>query len=286
MASTAYKIGVDIGGTNMKAVLFNGSKIIEESSLSTPQDNPEHFFNIFKALIAPLLERTRTEKKKIAGIGISIAGMHDFHNGRIAYPPNLTYLNGVEIIRQLEQRFGVSAKFDNDTNCFLRAEAKLGSAEKFNNVFGITVGTGIGGGWWLNRKIYRGSHGSAGEIGHIVTQFSEAKTLEKIYQELASNDLSEIAYQAYQGNEKSERIFERIGEYLGYTCANVVNILDPEAIIIGGGVAQSDELFFPVIKKTMQSHIASPLSQKTKILKAKLGNNAGAIGAALLHEDQ
>jgi predicted NBD/HSP70 family sugar kinase len=284
MSKDNYKIGIDIGGTNIKAVLLSGHKIIEETTLSTPWDNLEHFFSILQALIDPLLERAGQDKKKVEKAGLSIAGMHDLQNNTIIRSPNITYLNGVEIISEIEKRMDLSVKFDNDANCFLRAEAKLGAGAKFNNLFGITIGTGIGGAWWLNNKIYRGGHGSAGEIGHAMIRFDPPTTLEKFYQEITGKKPLEIAEEAYRGDEQAEKIFEQIGEYLGYTCANIINSIDPEAIIIGGGVTGSSELFFPSLKRTMQANIASPLATKTKIIKAKLGNNAGALGAALLFE--
>lgn len=283
MSKDTYKIGVDVGGTKMKAVLLSHHKVIEEGELATPQDNTDHFLNMLKALLDPLLEKADTDKKKIEGIGLSIAGMHDLRNGKIVYSPNITYLNNLEVVKEVEKRWGYSAKLDNDANCFLRAEAKMGAGEKFNNLFGITIGTGIGGAWWLNNKIYRGSHGSAGEVGHTIIHFENTSSLEEWYQSLSDQQLSVVAEQAYRGEEESEETFKKLGEYLGYTCANAVNLIDPEAVIIGGGAAESEELFFPYTKKVMQSYIASPLSKKTKLLKAKLDDPA-ALGAALLFE--
>ena len=283
MSQDNYKIGVDVGGTKMKAVLLHENKAIEEGELATPQDNLDHFFNMMKALLDPLLEKAGEDKKKIEGIGLSIAGMHDLHNGKIVNSPNITYLNNVGITEEIENKWGYSARLDNDANCFLRAEAKMGAGEKYNNLFGMTIGTGIGGAWWLNNKIYRGSHGSAGEVGHTIADLCNISSLEEWYQSLSDQPLSVIAEKAFKGEEESEEIFNKLGEYLGYTCANIVNLVDPEAVIIGGGVAESEELFFPYTKKTMQSYIASPLSQKTKLLKAKL-KNSSALGAALLFE--
>lgn len=283
MSVDNYKIGVDVGGTKMKAVLLHEYKVIEEGELATPQDNLDHFFNMMKALLDPFLEKAEKNKKRIEGIGLSVAGMHDMHNGKIVYSPNITYLNNLEIIKEVENRWGYLTRLDNDANCFLRAEAKMGAGEKFNNLFGMTIGTGIGGAWWLNNKIYRGSHGSAGEVGHTIAHFVDISSLEQLYQSLSEQPLSVIADKAYKGEKESEKIFQKIGEYVGYTCANMVNIVDPEAVIIGGGVTRSEELFFPYTKKMMQSYIASPLSQKTKLLKAKL-NDSGALGAALLFE--
>lgn len=277
-----YTIGIDIGGTNMRAVLFNGEKVIESFTLSTPENSLDKFYSFLKALVDPLAEKAKQDKKKIGGIGLGIAGMHDLNKGKIVKSPNIPYLNEVGICSYVEKKFSLPVKLDNDTNCFLRAEAKFGAGAKFKNVFGITLGTGIGGAWWLNNKIYRGSHGGAGEVGHTLIYFPQREELEEAYHRLTNNNPSELAEQAYRGEETAEKAFKETGEYLGVACANIVNLIDPEAIIVGGGVVQASDLFLPTTKKTMAENIANPLSKNTKMLKTKMGNNASAIGGALL----
>jgi predicted NBD/HSP70 family sugar kinase len=284
MATTKkYSIGVDIGGTNMKAVLFNGEKIIMDYSLGTPKDTVNHLLIMIKALITPLLEHAQKDKAKVAGVGLSVAGAHDFDNKKIAKSPNIPMLNGVKLGEQLSKMIKLPVKMDNDANCFVRAEARVGAARKFNNVYGIIISTGIGGGWWLNKKIYRGAHGGAGEPGGMVIDFTDTLGLEEAYQKLNQNNSLNLATEAYRGDLLAKRSYEEIGRLLGTACANVVNILDPEAIVIGGGTVKSSDLFLSDLKKEMEEHILSPVAaQKVKVLKNKLGNNAGAIGAALM----
>lgn len=277
-----YAIGVDIGGTNMKAVLFNGQEIIADYLLATPKDNLEHFTIMLYALIEPLMEKARRDKIKIKGIGAGIAGIMDDKGEKIIKSPNIPLLDGVKLAGLLENKIGLPVAMDNDTNCFLRAEVKLGAGKKYNNVYGIIIGTGIGGAWWVNKEIYQGSHRGAGEPGQMIIDLENDIGLEKAYQKLAQNNPANLAEEAYRGDNLAQKSYEEIGHCFGIAFANIVNLIDPEAIIVGGSVTESSDLFFPKIKKIMRAYIMHPEAKKIKILKGKLGQDAGAIGAALL----
>jgi glucokinase len=169
---------------------------------------------------------------------------------------------------------------DNDTECFLRAEATVGAAAKYKNIYGITVGTGLGGAWWINGNIYYGAHGFS-EPGRMIIDFRDQTNLEAAYQKLMQNNPLNLAMENYRGDELARRAFDEVGLFLGLACANIINLLDPEAIIFGGGVMASADLFLPELKKTIEEKIVKTQS-KVKILKSKLGLDAGAIGASLL----
>lgn len=275
-------IGIDIGGTNMKAVLFDGQTVLANYILATPKDNLDHFMIMLNALIEPLLEKAREDKIKVKGIGLGVAGIIDLEEGKIIKSPNLPLLDNIRLSSRLESKTNLPIKIDNDTNCFLRAEIKLGAVKKYNNVYGIIIGTGIGGAWWNNNKIYYGSHNGAGEPGQMVIDFKNSIELEQAYQKLSQNNPAKLAEEAYRGDTLATKIYEEIGQYLGIAFANIVNLIDPESFVIGGGVIESSDLFLPKIKKTMRNYIMNPESKKIKILKSKLGQDAGAIGAALL----
>lgn len=278
-----YSIGIDVGGTNMKAVLWSGEKTVMDYSLGTPKDTVKHLLIMIKALIEPLMERALKDKVKVSGVGLSVAGTHDFDNKKIAKSPNIRILNGVKLSEMLSQIIKLPVKMDNDANCFVRAEARVGAASKFNNVYGIIISTGIGGGWWLNKKIYRGSHGGAGEPGAMIMDFTDSVGLENAYQKLNQNNALNLASEAYRGDLLAKKSYEEIGCLLGAACANIVNIVDPEAIVIGGGTVKSSDLFLPELKKEMAKHILSPIAaEKIKVYKGKLKDDAGAIGAALM----
>lgn len=282
-ANKNYIIGVDIGGTKMSAVLFDGQKVLADYTLATPKDNLEHFMIMLKALVEPLQDKAKAANAVIKGVGAGVAAMLDFSESRIAEAPNLPLLNNLKLPDNLAARLGVEdIKIDNDANCFLRAEMKFGAGRKYKNAFAITVGTGIGGAWWQGGEIYRGSHGGAAEIGWLTVDFKEGIRLEQAYHKLMQSSPAALADEAYRGDPLAQKSYDEFGHYLGISLANAVNLLDPEIIIVGGGVVESSDLFLSRTKKIMRQYIKSPEAKAVKIVRGKLGANAGAIGAALL----
>lgn len=276
----SYSIGIDIGGTNMKAVLFDGQKSVTDYSLGTPKDSLEHLLIMVTALVEPLIKKAQDDKINIKGIGVGVAGIIDPTSQKVVDSPNLQILNGVKLGETLKNRLNMPiAKVDNDAECFLRAEATLGKAVGIDNVYGLTLGTGIGGAWWHNGDIYYGQRGLS-EPSRMVIDASSGTTLEAAYQKLTQNNPLNLAVDVYRGDPLAQRAYEEVGKLLGIACANIVNLLDPEGIIIGGGVIESSDLFLPEMKKTLED--AVPAARDIKIMKAKLGQEAGAIGAALM----
>jgi predicted NBD/HSP70 family sugar kinase len=278
-----YTIGVDIGGTKMSAVLFDGVNVVADYILATPKDNLEHFMIMLNALIEPLQDKAKAAGGTVKSLGVGIAGMLDLKENKIVEAPNLPLLNGLKLPENLSARLGIEQiKIDNDAHCFLRAEMKFGAGKSRANVFGLTVGTGIGGAFWHNGEIYQGAHGGATEVGWLTVDFKEGMRLEEAYHKLMQNSPAALADEAYHGDVLAEKSYDEFGHYLGISLANVVNILDPELIIVGGGVIESSSLFLSRTKKIMREYIKSPEAKIVKIVKGKLGANAGAIGAALL----
>jgi glucokinase len=280
-----YAIGIDAGGTNIKAILYDPlkDKIIENDSLATPKDSSDHFIIMLKALIDPLMEKAKKEEALIKGIGIGVAGMIDYKSGTMIESPNIPNINGVNFINKIKEKYDIPVFLDNDTNCFLRAEALKGAVRGYKkNVYGVIIGTGIGGAWWLNNEIYNGARGGAGEPGRMVVDFFDKTDLEDAFQKLTQNNPAQMAEEAYRGDDLAEKSYEETGRFLGIAFANIINLIDPEVIIIGGSVVNSSDLFINSAKKTMKEFIMNPESKKIKILKSKLGEHAGSIGAALL----
>ena len=278
-----YAIGIDIGGTKMSAVLFDGGKVVADYLLATPKDNLEHFMIMLKALIEPLQNRAEKDKALVKGIGIGVAAELDYEENKVLEAPNIPFINGQKIPLNLAARLGVETiKMDNDAHCFLLAEMKLGAGKKLNNVLGVIIGTGIGGAWWSGNQIYLGSHGGTRGPGWSIIDYQQGINLEQAYHKLAQNNPATLAEEAYRGDILAERAYQEFGHYLGITLANIVNIIDPQLIIIGGGVVESSDLFIATTKKIMRQYIKHEATKKIKIVKSKIGANAGAIGAALL----
>ena len=279
-----YKIGIDIGGTKMMAVLFDGERVIEEYILATPKDSVEHFTIMVSALIEPLFELAKKSKVNISGIGIGIAGVIDYKTRKVLISPNIEVIENTNLIYLLEKKLGLPVMIDNDANCFLRAEVIIGAARKYENVCAIVVGTGIGSSWWNNGEIYLGVDGAAGELGHNIVDFESKITLEKAYQDLTQRNPLNMSNEAYKGDVLAIKSFEEFGVILGLSIANLVNILNPGIIVVGGGGAGAADLFFPEAKRTMKECIHSEEAKRTKLVISKLGSQAGAIGAAMLIE--
>jgi glucokinase len=286
--SKKYTIGIDVGGTKMSGILFDGKNVIADYVLATPKDNLEHFLIMIQALVEPLLEKAKELKVKVSGVGLGIAGVIDYEQKKMLRSPNIPIIDGVKVGELLAQKIGLPVIMDNDCHCFVRAEVLFGAAQKYKNVFGFIVGTGIGGAWWHNGEVYKGAHGGASEPGSMIVDTDSGTELgvvglEQAYHRLMQSDPEQIAEEAYRGDVLAQKAFEEVGKYLGMAFSDVINLLDPEAIVVGGGVIQASDLFLPVAKKEMLKYIQSPEAKKNvKILKCKLGANAGAIGAALL----
>lgn len=281
--NTVYSIGIDIGGTKMAAVLFDGEKVLADYSLATPRDNLEHMLVMIKALVEPLEETAKQKQARINGIGLGAAGVIDHKERKILDSPNIEYLNGIRLGEEISKMMDLPVYMDNDANCFLRAEISFGAAGKFDNVYGIIIGTGIGGAWWHNGEIYRAVNGGSGEPGEMIVDFAEGVKLEEAYHKLTQNNPAALAEEAYRGDDLAQKTYEEIGKLLGSSFANIVNILAPEAIILGGGAMASSDLFLPAAKKIMRANTASlEVRKKIKVLKSKIGDNSGSLGAALL----
>lgn len=262
-----FIIGIDIGGSNIHAILFRNSQVIKSAKITTPKKNRKEFSEKLEMLIDQII--LGIDKKEISGIGCGVAGAIDLVKGIILKAPNIKILNGFNIKNWLHKKFGCEVKIDNDARSFTRAEYLFGAGRGYKNIIGITLGTGIGGAVIIGGKIVYGANGSAGELGHMV--IDRGKDLEALTVKQARRlNFSKTAVKEFEKNIK-----------IGFS--NVVNILDPEAIIIGGGAIKTSKMFLPKIKLTSSKFIISPYARKNvKILRGKLGENAGAIGAAAL----
>lgn len=248
-------LGIDIGGTKIKAILLNikSGRHFSAFEGKTPINLPA--FNKF-------LEKGIREvikKNKISGIGIGLPGV--IKNRKLIKAPHVPFLknwNGYKFL----SRFYVPVKVENDSRCFLIAEAKLGAGKAYKNIAAMTIGTGIGGGLMIDGKIYHGKNNSAGEFGHMI--IGKRETLEKL---------------------GAKKAFLKMGdrsEIIGIGVANIINSFDPDIVILGGGGVASGGVKLDIVGKIAKKYIISPLAKKTPIIKSKLGKNASAIGAALL----
>lgn len=281
-----FRIGIDVGGTKIAGVLVDEkNKVIEEIVLATPKDSLEHFLIMISAAIDPLIKQIALNKGELKGIGIGAPGVIDYEKKQVVMAPNLSLLNKAKLAELVAKQINqpeILCLLDNDANCFVRAEATLGAGAKSNNFFGLTIGTGIGGGWWYKGEIYHGNYGAGSEPGHMIVDFDELITLEEAYHKLTQNNPEIMAAEAYKGDLLAEQRFTEVGSYLGIAFSTIVNLFDPEMIILGGGALASSDLFLKAAKEALKKHTFAREAHLVKLVKGKVGPLAGAIGAALL----
>lgn len=296
-----YSIGVDIGASKISFVLMRKQRLMEKQKILTPKTK-EEIIDALKKHIGSLV--FGIPKRKISGIGIGIPGPLDKKRNLVLNPPNLTQLRNCFLAKIIEKEFKIETRMDNDANCFTLAESIMGAGEKEKVVVGITLGSGVGGGIVIKSKrftgsesetrIYRGANGSAAEFGHMAINFNGPKCtcgnrgcLEEYCSEKFFKRKGETPKQVWQkaknGSKLALETYNEYGKYLGIGLGNICNILDPEVIVIGGGIANAWRFFIKETKKEIRKRIVSPLSKKyVKIKKAELGEIAGAIGATFL----
>jgi len=249
-------LGIDIGGTKIKGIAVNDkNKKVADFEIKTPK-NKKDFLTALKREISGI-----STNYKISGIGAGLAGIVDVKKGKLIKAPNLPFLNNWTA-KSFFSKFCKNIEVDNDSRCFLLAESKFGAGRKYRNIVGLAIGTGIGGAIMINGEIQYGANFSAGEVGYMV--IDKEKTLE------------------FLGAKKAFLKHGDRSEIIGIGVANLINILNPQAIILGGGGVTSGGVDVNVVKKNVQKYVMSPLAKKTPIVKAWLGNEAQAIGATLL----
>ncbi|MBI4777352.1 ROK family protein [Candidatus Desantisbacteria bacterium] len=307
-------IGLDIGGTKIDVGIIEASgKILRKIRILT--NIHEGLDAIVQRIYDAIEKITDGIKTPIRGIGIGAPGQVDVKNGIVLFAPNLGWKN-INLKKIIYERYRLPVEIENDANCGALAEAKLGAGSGANSLIWITVGTGIGGGIIIDGKLMQGAGFAGGEIGHMTmkknglvcgcgnkgcleTLSAGPAIIHQIRKKIISgtqtnilkmvdNDLNKITVgitseAADMGDNLSLQILNRAGEYLGIGVANLVNILNPEAIILGGGVMEAaGRHLLKIIKDTVQNRALSQAKDNLRIELAKLGSDAGLIGASLL----
>lgn len=306
-------IGIDVGGTNLKAGLVNeeGTIVAVER---TPLDfqGPEPFAETLAQLAAAVMERGGVEVKDVAYVGMGIPGA--VKGGEILYTANIPMKN-VPLEALFRKHLDLPVLLGNDADCAAVGEWSCGAGRGTKHFVVITLGTGVGGGMILNGKLYSGC-GAGGEVGHIVIKqdgvpcncgrrgcweayasatglIRETKEAMEQHPESALHAVAaanggvegRTAFQAAeQGDETALAVCRAYAEYLAAGLTNLVNILHPEAVALGGGVAAAPEhlLLEPVREIVARECYARHVDQVPRIIRAELGNDAGIIGAAML----
>ncbi|HXW03553.1 MAG TPA: ROK family protein [Nitrosarchaeum sp.] len=284
-----YKLGIDLGGSKTEAILLDENlNIIQRKRVPTPRNDYSQILDTITSLSFELLTNVKNYS-----IGICSPGAISKKTGLIKNS-NTQSLIGKSLKEDLEKKLGQKISMENDANCFAIAESTLGVAKGFDVVFGIIMGTGVGGGIIINGKIHQGRTNIAGEWGHhtlhqngnncycgkkgCVETYISGPALEKRWKELTgkSQNMPEIL----QNIDNSKQWKDEFLENFGFGLANVIDILDPDVIVLGGGLSNIDFLYTEG-KDSVYQKVFSDLVD-TPILQNKLGDSAGVFGAALL----
>ena len=284
-------IGVDLGGTAIKMGRFvEDGTCLEKISIATPQP----------AIPQPVVEAIASGVKQLnrnytcGAIGIGLPGPTD-NARRIAKKSiNLPGWDDVPVADWLEAQTRLPTILENDANCAAVGEAWLGAGRKFSDFILLTLGTGVGGGIFLNGKLFTGRCGAAGELGLITLNpdgfpcrsgnrgsLEQYASIGSIYRRMGKNP-AEIGRLAQAGDSSALEFWQDYGRLLGAGLAGLIYVLTPEAIIIGGGISASAEFFLPSTLEEVEKRVVLPSRLGLQLLTAELGNQAGMLGAAKL----
>lgn len=304
---------VDLGGTNLRAAIVDESGKIHHRIKHPSPQNAAGPKEIMRALVGAINE-CEIESGRINRMAILVPGCVDARHEIVIQAPNLPGLDGFPLAASLREAVGASVLLENDANAAAVGEMWMGAARGFGTIVCITLGTGVGGGIILDRKLWRGVDGSAGEIGHMTVDpfshlkcgcgntgclegFASATGIVRMAREMLPRyprsllhesqfSAEKVAETGLQGDELALEVFKRMGTHLGIAIATLVNLLNPEMIVIGGGVANSWTLFEKYLRQEVDRRAFPLVAERVKIEPAQCGDDAGLLGAARLAFDR
>lgn len=312
----ANYVGIDLGGTNIKAgVVTDEGKLLNKVTCKTNADRPmEDIIHDMGRLAADAVKDAGLEVSDIEAIGIGSPGTPDNDEGLLVYSNNLPFVMAPmrKLIREV---IDLPVYIDNDANCAAMAEAVAGAAKGARDSVTITLGTGVGAGVIVDGKIYSGFNQAGSEFGHTVLvsggiecpcgrkgcfeQYASASALARMTREAAEKNPDSLLNKVYEqqgewnaqiafiamrdGDETAKEVVDTYTSYLADGLANAINAFMPEVLVVGGGVCnEGDPLLIPMREKTMSRPYFGPGVKKTRIELAQMGNDAGIVGAAMM----
>ncbi len=312
-----FSIGVDIGGTSVKLGLVSprGTVVFRRHFLTHQMPSRTGFLNVLTSHVQGIIKEARKKGLAVGGVGIGAPGPVDVARGFVYFFPNIPGWNNTPLRALLENKLKLPVQVDNDANAMTLGEFRFGAGKGVTDLIALTLGTGIGGGLVIAGKLFHGPRFSAAEIGHLVinengplcscgnhgcveTYVGSGHFVEEVRRRLKNGEKSilsgwakrdksgitplGVAQAAKQGDRFSKRVWREAGEHLGTALVGLVNILNPQKIILGGGLAQNGEILFKPVVQTIMKKAFPIAARSVKVVPAKLGVDAGLIGAASL----
>lgn len=309
---TKLYLGIDLGGTEVKIAVVTAEGVIREEARV-----PNSVVSVPEEICREIISRAKAMKdfKKLAGTGIGVAGDIDQAHGIVRFSPNLPAWKNANLRKILGRALPKPIIVDNDANAAALGAYWLDAKGKVNNLVCITLGTGVGGGLVIDGKLYRGATGSAGEVGHIpfepngpickcgsrgcIERYLGAPSLSlqareevkmgksALIMRLVNGRLNDItpavlATAAQKGDQLAKKLWEDAGERLGIVLAGLINLLNPEMIVLAGGVSRAGDLLLKPIKETIKERAFVTPANACKVVISKYNQQLGVVGAALL----
>jgi glucokinase len=285
------RVGVDVGASKVNFVSVDwNQKVVRSKRCVIVIKDKKYLTGLIVGGI-----RTIKGEKRLSGVGIALPGKVNYESGYLIKAPNLKFFEKVRIGRIVRENLNVYTKIENDTKAFSIAESKLGAARGLDNVIFLTLGSGIGGGLMINGELYKGE-GVAGEIGHMIVdedgrkcscgsygcleEYASAKGYRVFVKEIMGKEINprHLAKLAYK-NKRARRVFTEMGRHLGVGLASAANLLDPELIVVGGGLSNVKWILTSA-EQEMKKRLYT--GKNLRIVKTRIGDDAPALGAALM----
>ena len=306
---------VDLGGTKIiTAVVLPDGKIISRNYCLTMADKgPEAVSDRILSAVDRAIAQAKLKTSELIGIGVAAAGVLDTNRGIVTTSPNLPNWRNVPLRDILADKSGVVTYIINDANAAALGEHRFGAGMGFENIIYLTVSTGIGGGIIIDSKLYSGTDGCAGEVGHMtikadgpqchcgsfgclealasgwavakaaitrINNGEKSSIVELVDGRLESITAETVAVAARRGDRLAADIVSEAAKYLGIGLANLVNIFNPELIVIGGGLSKMGDMLLKPARKVLKERAFKLPADTVRVVRARLGSNAGIIGAA------
>jgi len=271
-------IGVDLGGTNIRAGVINDGAIISlNQALLVEKESQQKTISQLISVIAPLIT------PEVIGIGIGVPSVVDVEKGIVYDVVNIPSWKRVELKKILETEFRIPVSINNDVNCFALGEHHFGQAQAFSSIVGVALGTGIGAGIIINNSLYTGSNCGAGEIGSLpyLDKNFEYYTSSIFFKSEHSTTALKAYEEAMKGDKNALDIWAQYGFHLGNILKAILYTYDPEAIVLGGSISKAYSLFEKSMKTALTDFQFPETIHKLKIMKTEIDNIA-LLGAAAL----
>ncbi|WP_035172145.1 ROK family protein [Caldanaerobius polysaccharolyticus] len=318
MSDKEYIVGVDLGGTKLSTVLINkvGEVLVRENVPTEAYKGPDAVIQKIKDTIHTVMDKAGVSLGELEGIGIGSPGPLDAEKGVIRFTPNLPGWVDVPLKDRIQEEFPVPIKVDNDANAAAVGEGIFGAGKGIKNFVYITVSTGIGGGAFIDGKLFHGENSNGAELGHTtidmngplcgcgnygcwealasgtaftrrVVEGLKSGRRESIILDMVGGDIEKVDAKvvfdaARKGDEYALEMVNREAELLGVGISNIINSFNPRRIIIGGGMSNDLDMMYAGIMKEIGKRALKANAEVVEIVRAKLGKDAGVLGAAAL----